>query len=102
MDSIMAWMSNQQTGPGLVGVIQSYLIARGTKPAVSLLHPDSPLWMTARFHDCLGWDNFVEGRICALWVEMQAKEIHTHGLTRGSDYWARGLMQHQLELTHHQ
>ena len=28
--------------------------------------------------------------------------IHTPGLTRGADYWACGLMQHLLELTHRQ
>ena len=60
VDSIVAWMEVQQTGPDLVGLIQSYLIARGTKTAVSLLHSDSPLWMAASFHDLLGWDNFVE------------------------------------------
>ena len=63
VDSIVAGMEVQQTGPDLVGLIQSYLITRGTKTAVSLLHSDSPLWMAARFHDLLGWDNFVKDRI---------------------------------------
>jgi hypothetical protein len=58
--------------------------------------------MAARFHDRLGWDNFVEGRICALWVEMQAQEIHSWGMTRGADYWARSFMQRLLELRHRQ
>ena len=31
---------------------------------------------------------------------MQAQEIHIQGLTRGADYWVRGLRQHLLELTH--
>ena len=101
MESIVAWMVDQQTRPNLVWVFQSYLIDRGTKTAVSLLHPDSsPLQMAARFHDCLRWDDVVEGRICALWVEMQAQEIHTQGLTRGADYWACGLMRRLLELSH--
>ncbi len=51
MDSIVAWMKDQQTGPDLVGVLQSFLIARGTKTAVSLLHLDSPLRMAARFQN---------------------------------------------------
>ena len=70
MDILVLLMESQQTGPELVGVIRSYLLARGTKTAVSLLCPESSLKMAVRFHDHLGWDNFVEGRICALWVEM--------------------------------
>jgi hypothetical protein len=77
MDGLVLWMESQQTGPKLVGVIRSYLLARGTKTAVSLLCPESSLKMAAYFHDRLGWDNFVERRICFLLVEMQAQEIHT-------------------------
>ncbi len=93
-------MESQQTGPKLVGVIRSYILARGTKTAVSLLRPEFSLKMVAHFHDHLGWDNFVEGRICALWVEMQAQEIHTQRLQRGADFWACRLMHQLLELTH--
>ena len=45
VDSIVAWMEDQQTGPDLVRVIQSYLIARGTKTSVSLI---------PHFHNHLG------------------------------------------------
>jgi hypothetical protein len=100
MDSLVLWMESQQTGPKLVGVIRSYLLARGAKTAVSLLRSESSLKMAAHFHDCLGWDNFVEGRIWALWVEIRAQEIHTRGLQRGADFWARGLMHWLLKLTH--
>ena len=58
--------------------------------------------MAAHLHDRLGWDNFVEGRICALWVEMRVQEIHTRWLQRGAEFWARGLMCRLHELTHHQ
>ena len=75
VESIVIWLEDQQTGPNLVGVIRSYLLAKGTKTAVSLLHPDSPLRMSAHLHDRQGWDNFVEGRICALWVKIWAQEI---------------------------
>jgi hypothetical protein len=45
---------------------------------------------------------FAEGRICALWVEMQAQEIHTRGLQKRADSWVRGLMRRLLKLTHRQ
>jgi hypothetical protein len=66
VESIVAWMEDQQTGSNLVGVIKSYLLARETKTSVSLLHLDSSLIMAVHFHNCLGRDNFVEGRICVL------------------------------------
>jgi hypothetical protein len=43
LESIVQWMEDQQTGLNLVGRIRSYLISRGTKTAVSLLHPESSL-----------------------------------------------------------
>jgi hypothetical protein len=58
--------------------------------------------MAVPFHDHLSWDNFVDGRICALWVFLQAEDIHIQGLTRGADLWAPGLMHCLLELTHRQ
>jgi hypothetical protein len=39
--SIVQWVEDQKTGPDLVAVIRSYLLARGIKSAVSLLHPES-------------------------------------------------------------
>jgi hypothetical protein len=102
MGSILQWIEDQKTGLDLVVVIRSYLLARVTKSAISFLHPNSSLRMAARLHNHLGWHNFVEGRICALWVEMRAQEIHTRGLQKGADFWERVLMQHLLQLTHRQ
>ncbi len=74
VDCIVAWMKDQQTGPNLVGVIQSYLIARGDQNSGLV----SPTGLTSAdsspFPRPSGMGHFVEGRICALWVEMQAQE----------------------------
>jgi hypothetical protein len=98
--SIVQWMEDQKTGPNLVAVIRSYLLAQGTKSAVSLFCLESSLQMVAQFQDRLGWDNFIESQKCALWVEMQAQEIHTRGLQKGAESWMRGLMRCLLKLTH--
>ena len=58
--------------------------------------------MESRFHDWLGWDCFLEGRLCALWVEHRARHIKRANLTRSADFWARGLMQRLLQMTHAQ
>jgi hypothetical protein len=87
-------MEDQKTGPNLVAVIISYLLAQGTKLAVLLLHLESSLQMA------VGWDNFIKCQICALWVEMQAQEIHTRRLQKEAYLWVCNLIQHLLELTH--
>ena len=58
--------------------------------------------MAAHFHECLGWDDFIEGQKCAIGVEIRAQKIHAQGLKRGTDFWAHGLMHCllELELTH--
>ncbi len=58
--------------------------------------------MEARYYDCLGWDLFLEGQLCALWVEHRAQHIQRANLTQLADFWAQGLMQRLLQMTHAQ
>ena len=51
----------------------------------------------------IAWDGITlskVGYVPSGW--MQSQEIHTHGLSRGADFWVRGLMRPLLELTHRQ
>jgi hypothetical protein len=58
----------------------------------------------AEYHDRLGWDNFLEGRICALWLELRARDLAERNLELecNVDYWARGLMCRLLKMVHQQ
>ena len=53
-------------------------------------------------HNKLGWDNFLEGRIAAMWVENRIDNICERKLKRGGSKWARGLMSRLLQITHQQ
>jgi hypothetical protein len=79
-----------------------YLLAGGTHTITSLLKPTSRLGVEARFHDCLGWNCFLEDRLCALWVEYRAQHIQRANLKQSADFLAQGLMQRLLQITHAQ
>ncbi len=68
----------------------------------SLLGQPSRFRLAVEYNDRLGWDNFLEGQISALWVELRVRDIHDRHLERNADYWARGLMRRLLEMVHQQ
>ena len=69
---------------------------------MSLLRSGSKLGVEAKYHDRLGWDSFLEGRVCALWVECRSEHIRSEKQIRSADLWARGLMRRLLQITHEQ
>lgn len=68
----------------------------------SLLDGDRRYQLLARFHDYLGWDNFVEGRLCKLWLECRKVDIARLGLWSTAESWATKLSRRLLGLTHRQ
>ncbi len=92
MGQMVQWLYDQQTGSKVVHLFKQYLLAGGTRTLTSLLKPNSRLGVEAWYHDCLGWDCFLEGPLCALWVEHRAQHIQWAKLTQSADFWARGLM----------
>ena len=68
----------------------------------SLLGQPSQYRLAVEYHNQLGWDNFLEGRSSALWVELRARNTHDRRLERNADYWAHGLMRRLLEMVHQQ
>ena len=96
------WLRSQRTGRQLTNLITSYLRARSSHTLSSLLPPNSPFTLLARFHDRLGWDNFLEGRISSLWVEMRHLEVEADNLRTTAEYWARGLIRRLVQITHRQ
>ncbi len=88
----MQWLGDQQMDLEVVHLFRLYLSGRGTRIMASLLGQPSQYCLAVEYHNQLSWDNFLEGRISALWVELQAWDIHAHRLERNVDYWAHGLM----------
>lgn len=73
-------MVSARTGSELVTLIMNYLHGRGSRTFTSLLPAGSLLATLASFQDRLGWDSFVEGRLCKVWLQACKLEIQLHGL----------------------
>ncbi len=86
----------------VVHLFKQYLLAGQTHTLTLLLKLNSRLEVEARYHDRLSWDCFPEGQLCALWVEHRAHHIHWANLMQSVDFWAWGLMQRLLQITHAQ
>ena len=61
--------------------ILDYLLAQGTKSLKSLLRHDSKYIEYSNEHDCLGWDNFLEGRVSNTLFQLQHKNLARAGST---------------------
>ncbi len=99
---LVQWLYDQQTDGKVVHLFKWYILTGGTRALTLLLKPNSRLGVEARYHDHLGWDCFLEGQLCALWVEHRAQHIQRANLMQSVDFWAQGLMQWLLQTTHAQ
>ena len=71
VDKMATWMSSTNVDQQLQAMITSYLLAQDTKLMLECLRGNSlTLRALAEAHDRLGWDNFVEGRIYTLFLEV--------------------------------
>lgn len=102
VEGIVHWLEAQCTSSSLVTLIEQYLLARGRSSLTSLLPIGSPFKTLARIHDRLGWDCFLEGRICSLWVHARDQDIACTTLRFDADFWGRGLIRQLQQLTHRQ
>ena len=68
VDAISTWMKNNKTAPLFAQLIEDYLQARGTKTMKQVSPNDLEVdyQILVKYHDILGWQNFIEGRI---WFE---------------------------------
>ncbi len=99
---LVQWLYDQQMDGKVVHLFKRYLLAGGTRTLTLLLKPNSRLGVEAWYHDRLGWNCFLEGQLCALWVEHRAQHIQRANLTQLADFWAQGLMRRLLQMTHAQ
>ncbi len=92
MEQLGQWLYDQQTDGKLVNLFKEYLLAGRTRTLTSLLKPGSNLGVEEWLHNHLGWDCFLEGQLCALWVEHRAWHIQRSNLKQLADFWAQRLM----------
>jgi hypothetical protein len=102
VDTLVNWMEQQQSDRELVYLIRSYLLSRGDRPMLSFCRPNSPYAQLASLTDELGYGNFLEGRICTLFLPMRQLDIEKRGLRKHAAHWCNGLILQLLQITHRQ
>ncbi len=83
---LVRWLYDQKTDDKVVHLFKRYLLSGGTGTLTLLLKPNSRLGVGAQYHDPLGWDYFLEGRLCALRVEHRAQHIQRANQTQSADF----------------
>jgi len=102
VESIRDWLKTNNTGDELILCIIKYLLTRSRSTMSAITWNKPAFHSLATHHDRLGWDCFLEGRICWKWVEIQHQEIEANNMKTTAESWARGLMSRLLQLTHSQ
>jgi hypothetical protein len=95
-------MEQQQSDRELVHLIRSYLLYRGDRPMLSFCRPNSPYTQLATVTEALGYGNFLEGRICTLFLPMRQQDIERRVLWKHAAHWCNGLILQLIQITHRQ
>jgi hypothetical protein len=102
VDTLVTWLEKQQTDIELILLIRQFLLSRGSRTMSSFCRPNSPYLHLASMHDDLGYNNFLEGRICTLYLSMRQLDIERRRLRRHAAHWCNGLILQLLQITHRQ
>ena len=110
MDSIgdlESWLRDAGTDVIIADLIVRYLKGMGRISMTDILHRyhdgNQAYLQLAIYHDKLGWDNFVEGRILVVYVDMMRYHYFVHpSRYKNAEWWAKGLMRRLLGITHRQ
>jgi hypothetical protein len=102
VDALFEWMRSQNTDPELAALIYRYIRHRGEIPMLSLCRPGFPYRQLATMQDLLGYRNFLEGWITALYHSERQLYISAHHLRKHAGHWCKGFIQRLLQITHRQ
>ena len=72
-------MKSHDTSPLLATLIEACLRARGTRTMADVAPAglDTAHRILVKYHDLLGWQNFIEGRILTYLVQLQREYLMT-------------------------
>ena len=103
VDELIQWMATTHVNIHLQQMIYKYLMAQSKRTMISCTHTTSPLLQTlATVQDRLGWDNFVEGRIRKLFVEVVRVNLDSIQSRLTPEKWCMTFIRKLLHLTHKQ
>ena len=97
---LVTWMRSTKVDGALVTLVRDYLLGRGRTSMTQVLGDRrSPLALLARTHDKLGWRNFLEGRICSLFIETASASLPER---RSPEKWGADFISRLLQIVHRQ
>ncbi len=96
------WMEEAQGNTLLIEALDSYLNYRGRRSMRSIIHMHPELYDFACDHDKLGWDNFMEGRICKSLFQLQAQTLIDKSSNWTIKSWSCQFIKRVLHITHRQ
>ena len=104
IESVSKWLKKNKTEPKMMSIIVRYLYARNTATMTSFTRPRTSLRLAylANLQDRLGFQNFVEGKICNYLVEIQPIHLEASGTWHTADLWASELIAQLLIRNHRQ
>ena len=102
VDALVDWMEKNDTAPLLSMMIENYLRARGSRSMADVAPPslDVNYKIFVKYHDILGWQNFIEGRFLSYMVHIQREHLQDLETWRTAETWSRGLIEQLLRITH--
>ena len=102
VDELERWLYKVNTDTQLAEMIIQYLRHRDEATMSSLAPSTGDYQLIAKYHDIMGWDNFIEGRIVILYVEHMRIHYFTIKSRRTAETWAKELIARLLGITHKQ
>ena len=103
VDELGDWMARTKVSSHLRYMVVHYLLAQSSRTMKSCLHSTSGLLHTlAVVQDRLGWDNFVEGRISKVFLEVVAGDLDKARSRLTPERWCKDFICKLLQITQKQ
>jgi hypothetical protein len=99
---LLDWMDTAHGNTLLTESLATYLHHRGRRSMKSIVREHPELHNFARDHDKLGWDNFMEGRICTALFQLQASTLTAVSSKWTIKSWSCHFIKRVLSITHRQ
>jgi hypothetical protein len=102
VDTLLDWMERTHCDVNLIECLEQYLLLRGEGSMTLIAAPFPRLSQWAMDMDLLGWDNFLEGRICSSLFEIQETALTRSHSRRHIKSWSTEFIHLVLGITHKQ
>jgi hypothetical protein len=99
---LINWMTHSQGNVLLTEALETYLKYRGRYSMTHIVRAHPDLHDFGHHHDTLGWDNFMEGRICTQFFRLQATTLIQNSSKWTINAWSSQFIKRVLHITHRQ